>query len=346
MALEERAASPLLTENLEEIQKAAQRSADLTRQLLTFARKQPFSPKILDLNEAVGGMLKILRRLIREDIELVWLPGGHLWPVRLDPSQLDQILANLTVNAGDAIRGIGRITIEAANVVLDPDHIQSGGCPGDYVQVTISDNGAGMSREVQEHLFEPFFTTKGLGEGTGLGLATVYGIVKQNRGMITCYSELGKGSTFKIYLPRAGEVKTPTAKPGEEKLLEGSETILLVEDEPAILKLGTRLLERLGYHVLPANEPAEALRLAEEHAGKIHLLISDVVMPAMNGRDLADLLTSRNPGLKCLFISGYTASVIAQHGVLEAGFHFVQKPFSTQDLARKVRDALHSPTLE
>ncbi|MDP3478591.1 MAG: PocR ligand-binding domain-containing protein [Desulfoprunum sp.] len=335
-------ADPLF-EDLNEVKKAAQRSADLTRQLLAFARKQTVSPKVLDLNETVEGLFKMLRRLIGEDIDLVWQPGTGLWQVKIDPSQVDQILANLTVNARDAIEGVGKITIETQNATLDDeyctDHI--GFIPGSYVMLSISDDGCGMDPEVQEHIFEPFFTTKGVGQGTGLGLATIYGIVKQNGGFIYVYSEPGQGTTLRIYLPKhVGKALTPDRENLAEMEQRGQETILLVEDEPSILHLGKRMLEKLGYRVLAAATPGEALRLAEQNSGEIHLLLTDVVMPEMNGRDLARRLLSLYPDLKRLFMSGYTANVIAHHGVLDEGVHFIQKPFSKTELSVKVREAL------
>ena len=329
--------------DLEQIRKAARRSADLTGQLLAFARRQMITPKVLDLNETVDGMIQMLRRLIGEDINLTWLPGPGLWLVRMDLSQIDQILVNLCVNARDAIAGVGEITIETANVVCGEDycanHMEF--LPGEYVMLAVSDDGRGMDRETLNNIFEPFFTTKGLGRGTGLGLSTVYGIVKQNEGFINVYSEPGKGTTFKIYLPRyVGEIgEGQTASVGEIRYGRG-ETILLVEDEPGILDVGQAMLERLGYQVLVAHTPAEALRLAQEHAGEIHLLITDVVIPQMNGAELRDRLRVLRPGIKTLFMSGYTANVIAHRGVLKAGVQFIPKPFSVVALAGKVREAL------
>jgi two-component system, cell cycle sensor histidine kinase and response regulator CckA len=331
-----------LYDDLSEVKKAAQRSADLTRQLLAFARKQTVSPKIMDLNETVEGLFKMLRRLIGEDIDLVWLPGKGLWPVKIDPSQVDQILANLTVNARDAIDGVGRITIETGNTVLDEgycaDHM--GFIPGSYVILSVSDNGCGMNQEIQEHIFEPFYTTKGVGQGTGLGLATIYGIVKQNSGFINVYSEPGRGTTFRIYFPQYSGKVGAIDSDKVQALQQGVETILLVEDESAILRLGKRMLERLGYRVLAAGTPGEALRLAEQNPGVIDLLMTDVVMPEMNGRDLARRLLSLYPDIKRLFMSGYTADVIAHHGVLDEGVYFIQKPFSKAELSAKVREAL------
>ncbi len=336
-----------LYEPLVEIQKAARRSADLTRQLLAFARKQTVAPRVLDLNDTVAGMLQMLRRLIGENIELTWLPGNAVWLVRVDPSQIDQILANLCVNARDAIGGVGEIVIETANVSFDETYClrNNGFTQGEYVQLSVSDNGCGMDKETQDHLFEPFYTTKSVGQGTGLGLATVYGAVKQNNGFINVYSEPGKGTTFKIYLPRhmgeGDDVETST----EEDALTPpcQETILLVEDEPAILKMTQTMLEKMEYRVLAANNPVAAIELASKYAGEIHLLITDVVMPEMNGRDLAAYLSTLYPRIRRLFMSGYTADVIAHHGVLEEGVHFIQKPFSRKELALRIREVLEAP---
>ncbi len=328
---------------LQGIQQAAQRSANLTRQLLAFARKQTVAPKVLDFNETVASMLKMLRRLIGENIDLAWLPGENLGPIQMDPTQIDQILANLCVNARDAIGHTGKVTIETSNVTFDEAYCSAhaGFVPGEYVLLALSDNGHGMNREDLSHLFEPFFSTKEMGMGTGLGLATVYGIVKQNNGFINVYSEPGIGTTFRLYLPRYQGQGERSSKPEAAKpVAAGHETILLVEDETMIIEVTTMMLERQGYTVLPAVSPGEAIRLAREHAGEIHLLMTDVVMPEMNGRDLARNLLSLYPNLKRLFMSGYTANVIAHHGVLDEGVNFIQKPFTMQDLATKVRDAL------
>lgn len=329
--------------DLLEIQKAGLRSADLTRQLLAFARLQTVKPEVLDLNETASGMLKMLQRLIGEDIELAWLPAPTLWPVRIDAAQLDQILANLCVNARDAIVDVGKITIETQNTTFDDAFCSAhpGFRPGDYVSLAISDDGIGMEKNIIEHLFEPFFTTKGVGEGTGLGLATVYGIVKQNEGFINVYSEPGEGTTIKIYLPRVEDIATETPATDTQAPPESrGETVLLVEDEAAILKVGSTMLRQLGYSVLEALSPGEALDLVSSHEGEIDLLITDVVMPEMNGRDLAARIGEIRTGIGCLFMSGYTANVIAHHGVLEAGVMFIQKPFSLRDLAVKVRETL------
>lgn len=345
LALEQVEAGQKIYSALQGIQQAAQRSADLTRQLLAFARKQTVTPKVLDLNKTVASMLNMLRRLIGENIDLAWLPSEGLGLIKMDPSQIDQLLANLCVNARDAIRDTGKVTIETHNVVFDQAYCatHAGFVPGEYVLLALSDNGCGMDGETLSHLFEPFFTTKAMGKGSGLGLATVYGIVKQNNGFINVYSEPGLGTTFKLYLPlysiNKGKQRSPQPEAAKPEAF-GQESILLVEDEPIILEMTTAMLEQLGYTVLPAVTPGEAIRLAREHAGEIHLLMTDVVMPEMNGRDLAKNLLSLYPDLKRLFMSGYTANVIAHHGVLNEGVNFIQKPFSKQDLAAKIRHAL------
>jgi len=343
IALEKKNPDDPLHEDLMEIIAAAQRSANLTRQLLTFARKQTIAPKIIDLNETVDGMLKMLRRLIGEDIDLLWNPGRNLGSVKVDPSQIDQLLANLCVNARDAIKDIGKITIETGSVAFDEAYCADhpGFSPGEYVLLAVSDNGCGMDPETIGHLFEPFFTTKELGKGTGLGLASVYGMVKQNHGFINVYSEPGQGTIFNIFLPRHAAKAALVPEKDQDPPVEGGfETILLVEDEPAILKMTAKMLEKLGYTVIRTETPGEAIRLAHEYNGRIDMLMTDVVMPEMNGRDLAGNLLSIYPGIKRLFMSGYTANVIAHHGVLDKGVHFIQKPFSRKDLAAKVREAM------
>jgi len=327
---------------LEEIHRVGERSADLVRQLLAFARRQTVAPKVLDVNATLDGMLNMLRRLLGEDIDLAWRPGPNLAPVWIDPSQLDQILTNLCINARDAITGPGRLIIETSNATFDAEYcgFHVGLVPGEYVMLAVSDNGCGMDRETLATIFEPFFTTKAVGKGTGLGLATVYGIVKQNDGFIDVCSELGEGTTFRVYLPRCRSEVAPQPESAPALAARGSETVLLVEDEPAILEVVTQMLEGLGYQVIAAATPKEALRLAQEHAGRIDLLLTDVIMPEMNGRDLATALVSLYPDMGCLFMSGYTANAIAHHGVLDEQVFFIQKPFSTNDLAGKVREAL------
>jgi len=335
--------SQSLYNKLEQIRKAGERSADLTRQLLAFARKQTVAPKVLDINETLEGMTNMLQRLIGEDLNLTWIPGKTVWQVKVDPSQIDQILVNLCVNARDAIVDVGKITIETGNAAFDEiyckDHV--GFIPGEYVLLAVSDNGCGMDSVTRDNAFEPFFTTKESGKGTGLGLATVYGIVKQNNGFVNVYSEPGLGTTFKIFLPRH-QTKTSglPEKRIERPVQRGHETILLVEDEPAILDMTTEMLEKMGYTVMAAGTPGEAINLAQEYVGELNLLLTDVVMPEMNGRNLAKTLLSLYPNIMRLFMSGYTANVIAHHGVLEEGLNFIQKPFSMEELGAKVREAL------
>ena len=343
LALGEVSQGSLLHECLGEIEKCAIRSADLTRQLLAFARKQTIAPKTLDLNDTVEGMLKMLRRLIGENINLVWLPTSELWTIEIDPSQIDQILTNLCVNARDAINGLGKITLVTANVMVDDTYTAEhpGLVPGYYVMLSVNDTGCGMDKEALSHLFEPFFTTKEIGKGTGLGLATVYGVVRQNGGYIAVSSEPTLGTTFKIYLPRhISKVDANPVKDSGGAHIKGHETILLVEDEPSLLRISRRSLEIYGYRVLAASTPGEAIQLAEKYAGQIHLLVTDVIMPEMNGRELARRLLTRYPNLKRLFISGYTADIIAPHGVLEDGTQFLQKPFTVEILANKVREII------
>ena len=342
MALEKTAPGQRVHADLEKIHEAALRSADIVRQLLAFSRKQTIAPKIIDLNQMVAGMLKMLRRLIGEDIELIWSPGPNLPLIKMDPTQIDQILANLCVNARDAIDGPGTITIRTGRAFLD-----EASCaatpetePGDYVVLAVADNGCGMEADLLEKIYEPFFTTKSL-FGTGLGLATVYGIVKQNAGAIEVDSEPGKGTTFSIYLPVSapGAVRHQDETPEPPQPGQG-EILLLVEDDPGILFLGRTMLEQLGYRALTASSPEEAVLLVEHHHGRIDLLITDVIMPGMNGKELAARLVALHPELKILFMSGYTADVIAQHGVLDEGVGFLQKPFSIKELSDRVRAAL------
>lgn len=287
----------------------------------------------------------MLRRLIGEDIDLAWRPGEDVWTVKMDPSQVDQILVNLCINARDAIADVGKITIETKNIRLDreycADHAEF--VPGDYILLAVSDDGTGMASDTLNKVFEPFFTTKKLGKGTGLGLATVYGIVKQNRGFVNVYSELEEGTIINIYLVRhAGQSLDETLESGGEMPLGQGETLLMVEDDEIILTLGKKMLEKLGYNVLTAAVPGDAMALAQENVGGIHLLITDVVMPEMNGRDLANRLQSLSPDLKVIFMSGYTANVIAHRGVLDEDINFIAKPFSQKDLAVKVRGVLDS----
>jgi PAS domain S-box-containing protein len=328
---------------LDEIRQDAERSTALVRQLMTFARKQPTSPAVLDLNQAVAGALGWLRRLIGEQIELAWHPGEALGRVALDPAQLDQLLTNLLANARDAIGGPGTVTIETQNAVLDAAYCARypGRAPGEYVVLAVTDNGRGMDAETKRRVFEPYFTTKAAGQGGGLGLATVDGIVQQNGGIVAVYSEPDRGATFRLYFPRCQDPASPRPHPALREIPRGrGELVLLVEDERAVRLTCHRFLEDLGYRVLAAATPAEALALAEESAGPLHLLLTDVVLPELTGRALAADLLARHPGLRTLYMSGYTANAIHHQGVLEPGIHFLQKPFTRADLAQKVREVL------
>lgn len=334
-----------LYSRFQEIRTAAERSARLTQQLLTFARKQTISPRVLDLNDTVPEMLKMLRRLIGEDIDLSWTPARDLWRVYLDPVQVDQLLANLCINARDAITGVGKIVIEGRNTIIDAAYCQHlpEALPGEFVLLSVNDTGSGMDRQTLSHIFDPFFTTKEVGHGTGLGLATVYGIVKQNGGFINVYSEVGYGTTFNIYLPRhigglAGESVAPTIT-----LRRGQgELVLLVEDEQAMLNVTMLMLEELGYRVLTADTPRQALRVASEHAQHIKLVLTDVIMPEMNGYDLVDRLRLIAPQIRPVFMSGYSASIIENRGGVHQEKNYLQKPFSITELAAKLRVALES----
>jgi PAS domain S-box-containing protein len=331
-------------EYTEEINQAAQRAASLTRQLLAFSRKQVTQPIVLNLNEILPDLEKMLRRLIGEDITLETILNPALWNVKIDTGQIEQVIMNLIVNARDAMPKGGNITIKTTNVDLDGDYFQDHGVenpPGPYVMMAISDTGIGMDEEIQSHIFEPFFTTKGTGRGTGLGLSTVYGIVKQSHGYIWAYSEPGQGTTFKVYLPSVGEnaVSVEEKKISTDKLT-GSETVLIVEDHSSLRKLARKILQTNGYNVLDAEDGEQALRIIEEHEGPIHLLVTDVVMPKMNGRELAERLQSLRPEVKVIYMSGYTDNAIAHHGVLEQGVNFIEKPFTPKGLARKVREVL------
>ena len=342
-AMDKVSPSEPLYDYLQEIFKAAMHSAGVTQQLLAFARRQIILPKVIDLNEAVGGMLKMLQRLIGEDIHLTWLSGAGLWPIKMDSSQLDQILANLCINARDAIVDVGKITIETSMASFDDAYCanHAGFVPGDFVVLAVSDDGSGMSKETQGHIFEPFYTTKRLGVGTGLGLSTVYGIVAQNQGFINFTSEPGKGTTFKIFFRRHKGEAVSFQKNIPVKMPTGhGETILVVDDDGAIRDLVKICLEQLGYTVLAAGMPLEAIQLAETHIEKIRLVLTDVIMPGMNGQELAKRLMSLKPDLKHIFMSGYTADVIADRGVPDEGAGFIQKPFTMNALAVKVCEAL------
>jgi PAS domain S-box-containing protein len=342
--LAEDALSPGSSEHgyVQNIQKAALRAADLTRQLLAFARRQIIEPRIVYLNDLMFDVDRMLRRLIGEDIELTTLPAPDLWPVKADPSQIGQVIVNLAVNARDAMPLGGKLTIETANVALDEEyarqHVEAK--PGEYVMLAVSDTGVGMTEEVKARIFEPFYTTKEHGKGTGLGLATCYGIVKQSGGHIAFYSEPDRGTTFKIYLPRAGEQAALLPREEPVPLPSGSETVLLVEDEALVRDIAAQTLRARGYTVLEAGNGDEALRVVQSHRGMIDLVITDVVMPQMGGTELAERLEEMLPGIKVLFTSGYTDNAIVSQGVLEPNTAFLHKPFTPGAIARKVREVL------
>lgn len=330
--------------HLDEVQKAAQKAADLTRHLLAFSRRQIMEMKILDLNALLKDLDKMLHRVIGEDIELTYHLSSDIGKVRVDPGQMEQVILNLAVNARDAMPSGGRLTIETFNAELDEAyaHTHLGSKPGHYVMMSVSDTGLGMSPEVRDRAFEPFFTTKDQGKGTGLGLSTCYGIVKQSGGNIWAYSESGRGTTFKIYLPRVEEVpKEMKHKAEAAEILKGTETILAVEDEIEVRKLVAQILKGQGYTVIEASHGEEAIKAAQKNSGKkIHLLLTDVVMPGMSGRELAVTLGLQHPNLKVLYMSGYTDDAVVHHGVLEEGVNYIQKPFTLDALARKVREVL------
>ncbi|MEO5820543.1 MAG: ATP-binding protein, partial [Vicinamibacteraceae bacterium] len=325
------------------IRHAAERGASLTRQLLGFARRQITEPRVVDLDALVVQMQDLLRRVIGEDVELRIVTARDLGSVRLDPAQFEQVLMNLVINARDAMPNGGTLTIESRNVDLDESYARQhqGVQPGHYVMLAVSDTGMGMTEDVSRHLFEPFFTTKPPGRGTGLGLATCYGIVKQNGGHIWVYSEYGRGSTFKIFLPRTGEAAT-TEAPADQVAgsVAGHETLLVVEDEPMVRAISVESLEMLGYRVLQACHGEEALEVARAHSGAIELVVSDVVMPIMGGPALVQRLRIERPHIKVLFVSGYTDDAIVRQGVLEPGVEFLQKPFALAALARRIREIL------
>ena len=334
--------SPEMIADLEHVKDAALRSSALTKQLLGFARKQVVSLEVLDVNEVLGKMLGMLRRLIGEQIDLVWRPGLNVWDVKMDHSQIDQILTNLCVNARDAIEGVGRITVEVMNTALDKEYSldHEDFITGEFVCLSVSDDGAGMDSEVVARIFEPFFTTKGFNKGTGLGLATVYGIVKQNNGFINVYSEPGEGTSFRVYLPRYRGKHAEEQVVAPPSSLKTEETVLLVEDNKSLLRSAARMLERLGYHVLKADSPSNALLWVNDHDLRIDLLLSDVVLPEMTGKALALKIHAIRPDIKHLFMSGYTQNAISHKGILEAGVNFIPKPFCADDIALKIREVL------
>ncbi|SRR5579875_80821 len=333
---------PSLRQSVEQVEKAADRAASLTRQLLAFSRKQVLQPRVLDMNEVVAGMIKMFSRVIGENIEMTFVPGSNLGRVKADPGQVEQVLLNLVVNARDAMPNGGRLTIETSNAELDKSYMAKHVIqPGPYVMLTVTDTGCGMDAETQARIFEPFFTTKGPGKGTGLGLATVYGVVKQSGGYIWVYSEVGHGTTFKIYLPLvAEEVERPSPDQDKKITAAGSETVLLVEDEQNVRELVADYLRGAGYQVLEAEDGDHALKAASAHKGPIHILVTDVVMPHMSGPELAAKLTDARPAMKVLFISGYTDDTVFRHGVLEGGVAYLQKPFNLKAVSQKIREVL------
>jgi PAS domain S-box-containing protein len=343
--LERLGAEPHLRGPAQEIASAAERASSLTRQLLAFSRKQMLAPRIIGLNDIATENLKMLTRMIGEDVDLVLIPGKNLWSIRADSGQIEQVIMNLAVNARDAMPSGGKLTIETANVTLDEEYarLHAPLRAGDYVMFALTDTGIGMDLETQSHIFEPFFTTKGP-KGTGLGLSTVYGIVKQSGGYIWVYSEVGRGTTFKIYLPRVastGETATQIATPVQfQKVEPGTETILLVEDEANLRYLARQYLEKQGYKVIEAADGAVAVQIAVAHEGVLHLLLTDVIMPGMNGRELAQRISEIRPNVKVLYMSGYTENVIGHNGMLDAGVRLLQKPFNLRDLKSKVREVL------
>jgi two-component system, cell cycle sensor histidine kinase and response regulator CckA len=335
-----------LRADVEEIRRAGERAAELTKQLLAFGRQQVLEPRVVDLNDVVLHVQRMCRRIIGEDIELITIPANPLWKVKVDPGQLEQVILNLVINARDAMPDGGRLTIETCNVVFEEDYAQVnlGAAPGSYVVLSVSDTGIGIDKETQAKIFEPFFTTKEKGKGTGLGLSTVFGIVKQSGGHIWLYSEPGKGTTFKLCFPRtadAGDSLLPTS-PVPAAAPRGTETVLLVEDDAQLRALARTILVRQGYHVLDAATPAEALQISESYSGSIALLVTDVVMPQMNGRELARKLHASRRDTKVLYMSGYTDNAIVHNGILDPDLAFLQKPITPAVFARKVRQVLDS----
>jgi CheY-like chemotaxis protein len=338
-------ASPL-AESTAQIKSAADRAAGITRQLLAFSRKQVLSPRVINLNDVVLNLDSLLRRLIGEDIEVLTVPANDLGSVKADPGQVEQVVMNLALNSRDAMPHGGKLTLETSNAVLDSTYARQHQpvVPGRYVMLAVSDTGIGMSPETLTRIFEPFYTTKEVGKGTGLGLSMVYGIVKQSGGYVWVYSEPGRGTTFKIYFPRVDQPAEGTSTDRRPtNVLRGTETILLVEDDPQLRQLSSSVLAHCGYKVLTAGTPEEGLSICESNKGAIRLLVTDVVMPRMNGRQLAEQILKSCPNLKVLYISGYTDNAIVHYGVLDPGLWFLPKPFTLSSLVAKVREVLDSP---
>ncbi len=332
-----------LRANAEEIQVAADRAAALTNQLLSFSRRQIMRPRVIGVNATIANIEKMLHRLIGEDVDLVLSPSSEAGNINADPTAIEQVVVNLVVNARDAMPSGGKVTIETANATLDSTYARShlGVHPGEFVMIAVSDTGMGMDAETRSHIFEPFFTTKAKGKGTGLGLATVYGIVKQSGGDIWVYSELGKGTTFKLYFPRVAESSDADAKgEADPARARANETILVVEDEKAVRELTVKVLRQLGYRILAADSGEQAIEVSKAYPSPIALLLTDVVMPGMSGKQLAEVLLPTRPGMRVLYLSGYTENTVVHHGVLEPGVDFLPKPFSREALAKKIREVL------
>ena len=334
-----------LRPDIDLIRAAGEKAAGLTRQLLAFSRQQVLEPRLIDLNELLADAERMLRRLLGEDVELVMLYDASVPRVLVDPGQIDQVVMNLAVNARDAMPNGGKLTIETRTEVLDGAYAAEhfGVSPGAYVMLAVSDSGVGMDKDTQSRIFEPFFTTKEAGKGTGLGLSTVFGIVRQSGGNIWVYSEPGQGATFKVYLPVAAGEPVQQGAPVEPATLQGTETILLVEDQDEVRRVAQQILSRGGYHVIAAANAGEALICSERHPGVIHLLLTDLVMPQMSGHELAQRFAPVRPEMKVLYMSGYTDRAILQHGILDSGLAYVQKPLVPERLARRVREVLDSP---
>jgi CheY-like chemotaxis protein len=337
--------NPQMAEHLKSIDEASRRASTLTRQLLAFSRKQVLQPRVFNLNSLIVDLDKMLRRMISEDIEYNTVIDPHLGSTKADPGQIEQVVMNLVVNARDAIEGGGTITVETANVDLDEEYVRThpGVRPGPHVMLAVSDTGEGILPEVFPHIFEPFFTTKEVGRGTGLGLSTVYGIVKQSGGSVWVYSQPGRGTTFKVYLPRIEEPATVVVESLQHPATSGAETVLLVEDEPALRDLIKIALVKNGFTVLDVGNPADAIKLCRQHTTPLHLLLTDVIMPGMDGPSLAKQVQKARPDIKVLYMSGYATNFIMHEGVVDAGTNFIEKPFHPRALLSKVREVLDGP---